>query len=89
MSTSFSPSVLWPEGLFLFFAQALRNHLWHNLECSQKEGVYSMYHHVRKGETLHHIARHHRTHVHHLISLNPHIKNPHLIYPGQKIRVHK
>ena len=36
-----------------------------------------MYHHVRKGETLHHIAKHYRTHVHHLISLNPHIHNPH------------
>ena len=46
-----------------------------------------MYHHVRKGETLHHIAKHYRTHVHHLISLNPHIHNPHWIYPGQRIRV--
>ena len=47
-----------------------------------------MYHYVRKGETLHHIARYHRTHVHHLMSLNPHIHKPNLIYPGQRIRVH-
>ena len=47
----------------------------------------AVYHHVRKGHTLHHIARHHRTTVVILISLNPHIRNPHIIYPGQKIRV--
>ncbi len=46
-----------------------------------------MYHHVRKGETLHHIARRHRTHVHRLISLNPLIININLIYPRQRIRV--
>jgi FOG: LysM repeat len=46
-----------------------------------------MYHHVRKGETMHHIAKRYRRHVHHLISLNPHIHNPHMIYPGQRIRV--
>lgn len=47
-----------------------------------------MYHYVRKGQTLHHIAKHYRTCVDQLIRLNPHIRNPHLIYPGQKIRVH-
>lgn len=46
-----------------------------------------MYHHVCKGETLYHIAMHHRTHVRHLLSLNPSIQNPDLIYPGQRIRI--
>jgi LysM repeat protein len=47
-----------------------------------------MYHHVRRGETLFHIAKRHRKHVHHLIRLNPHLKHrPHLIYPGERIRV--
>jgi len=46
-----------------------------------------MYHHVRRGQTLHHIAKHHRTTVQVIIVLNPHIHNPHLIYPGQRIRV--
>ncbi|HZK55969.1 MAG TPA: LysM peptidoglycan-binding domain-containing protein [Desulfosporosinus sp.] len=47
----------------------------------------AVYHSVRKGNTLHHIAKHHRTTVVILISLNPHIRNPHMIHPGQKIRV--
>lgn len=47
-----------------------------------------MHHIVRHGESLHMIAKHHRTHVHHLIHLNPHIAHrPHLIYPGERIRV--
>jgi LysM repeat protein len=47
----------------------------------------AMYHHVRKGHTLHRIAKLHRTTVIILISLNPHIVHPHVIYPGQRIRV--
>ena len=46
-----------------------------------------MIHHVKKGETLHHIAMHHMTTVSRLLSLNPQIQNPNLIYPGQKINV--
>ncbi len=46
-----------------------------------------MYHRVCKGQTMHHIARCHRMHVRRLISLNPHITNPNMIYPGQRIRV--
>lgn len=46
-----------------------------------------MYHRVCKGETLYHIARHHRTQVSRLIILNPSISNPNMIYPGQRIRV--
>ena len=48
-----------------------------------------MHHQVKKGETLHHIAMHHSTTVRRLLSLNPSIKNPNLIYPGQKINVGK
>ena len=47
----------------------------------------AVYHYVRKGNTLHHIARHHRTTIVILISLNPHIRNPRMILPGQKIRI--
>ena len=46
-----------------------------------------MIHHVKKGETLHHIAMHHGTTVSRLLSLNPSIQNPNLIYPGQGINV--
>ena len=47
-----------------------------------------MYHYVRRGDTLHKIAKCHGTHVHHLMSLNPSISNPNMIYPGQRIKVY-
>jgi len=47
-----------------------------------------MYHIVRRGETLHKIASSYGTSVRRLINLNPHICNPNLIYPGERIRVH-
>ncbi|WP_006716418.1 LysM peptidoglycan-binding domain-containing protein [Desulfitobacterium metallireducens] len=47
-----------------------------------------MHHIVRRGESLHKIAKHHHTHIHHLLHLNPHIRHrPNLIYPGERIRV--
>ncbi|KLU66812.1 LysM domain protein [Desulfosporosinus acididurans] len=46
-----------------------------------------MYHYVRRGETLHIIAKNYGTHVHRLMALNPQICNPNRIYPGEKIRV--
>lgn len=47
-----------------------------------------MHHIVRRGDSLFKIARHHRTHVHHLLRLNPHIRHrPNLLYPGERIRV--
>jgi len=47
-----------------------------------------MHHRVQRGESLHRIARRHGTSVHHLIRRNPHIAHrPHLIYPGERIRV--
>ncbi len=72
---------------FVFLAQAQETPFGIIWSVEQKGGIWTMYHHVRKGQTLHHIAKHHRTHVHLLIILNPHIHNPHLIYPGQRIRV--
>lgn len=47
-----------------------------------------MYHHVRRGDTLHKIAKCHGTNVRRLMALNPRIYNPNLIYPGQRVRVH-
>ncbi|NLI69115.1 MAG: LysM peptidoglycan-binding domain-containing protein [Bacilli bacterium] len=46
----------------------------------------SKYYIVKKGDTLSHIAKKHDTSVKRLVELN-HIDNPHLIYPGQKIRI--
>src|SRR5690606_22922740 len=42
---------------------------------------------VKKGDTLSHIAKRYNTTVKNLVKLNPSIKNPNLIFPGQKIRV--
>ncbi|MDP4127978.1 MAG: LysM domain-containing protein [Bacillota bacterium] len=48
-----------------------------------------MHHHcVRRGESLHKIAKRHGTTVHRLLHKNPHLKHrPHLIYPGENVRV--
>lgn len=46
-----------------------------------------MGHIVRRGESLHTIARRRRTSVHHLLRLNPRLRrHPNLIYPGEWIR---
>jgi len=47
-----------------------------------------MHHTVRHGDTMHKIAKRHGKSIHHLIHLNPHICNPHRIYPGQKVRIY-
>lgn len=44
-------------------------------------------HRVRRGETLWGIALHYGVGIHQLIALNPQIKNPNLIYPGDEVRV--
>ena len=73
---------------FIFWAQAPNSPIWNILGCSQKRGGFLMYHYVRRGDTLHKIAKCHGTHVHHLMSLNPSISNPNMIYPGQRIKVY-
>ena len=47
----------------------------------------TQYYTVKKGDTLSHIAVRYKTTVSNLVKLNPSIKNPNLIYPGQRIRV--
>ena len=42
---------------------------------------------VKKGDTLWAIARSHKINLKDLIAANPQIKNPNLIYPGQKITI--
>ena len=46
------------------------------------------YYTVKKGDTLSAIAVKHHTTVKNLVALNPHIKNPNLIYPGDVIRLY-
>ena len=45
------------------------------------------YYTVKKGDSLSAIASRYNTSVVKLILLNPQIKNPHLIYPGDVIRL--
>ena len=45
------------------------------------------YYTVKKGDTLGAIALKYGTTVNKLMSLNPHIKNPNLIYAGDTIRI--
>lgn len=45
------------------------------------------YYTVKEGDTLSEIANRYNTSVVKLILLNPKIKNPHLIYPGDVIRI--
>ena len=47
----------------------------------------AQYYTVKKGDTLSHIAKRYNTTVKNLVKLNPSIKNPNLIFPGQRIRV--
>lgn len=47
----------------------------------------AQYYTVKKGDTLSHIAARYKTTVNNLVKLNPSIKNPNLIYPGQKIKI--
>ena len=48
----------------------------------------SNYYTVQKGDTLSGIASRFNTTVSRLVALNPHIKNPNLIYPGDVIRLY-
>lgn len=47
----------------------------------------AVWHTVARGESLWRIARNYGVELNQVISLNPQIKNPNLIYPGQKVRV--
>lgn len=54
--------------------------------ANNKKSVRSRTYTVKKGDTLSHIAKRHKTTVAELAKQN-NIKNPDLIYPGQKIRI--
>jgi|SRR5690554_829712 len=55
--------------------------------ASSENNSKAQYYTVKKGDTLSHIAVRYKTTVSNLVKLNPSIKNPNLIFPGQKIRV--
>ncbi|MGI6575399.1 MAG: L,D-transpeptidase family protein [bacterium] len=51
----------------------------------KRTGSSTAIYYVRPGDTLWSIATQLRTTVSHLLKLNPHIRNPDLLYPGQEI----
>lgn len=51
------------------------------------QGSGAVYHTVARGDTLWGIARRYGTALSQVIAWNPQIKNPNLIYPGQRVRV--
>jgi len=46
-----------------------------------------MYYVIKRGDSLHSIAVRYRTTVSNLMNLNPQIRDPHRIHPGQRIKV--
>jgi len=46
-----------------------------------------MYYYVQPGDSMHSIAMAYNTTVRHLMHLNPHIRNPHRIHVGERIKV--
>lgn len=56
-------------------------------EPAQASSVQADYHRVVKGDTLWGLSRRYGVELKKLISLNPQIKNPNLIYVGQEVRI--
>ena len=54
---------------------------------SSSAGSGAAYHTVTAGETLWSISLRYGTTVEALVNLNPQLKNPNLIYPGEQVRV--
>ena len=50
-------------------------------------GADAQYHVVVRGDTLWEIARRYGVALERVVELNPSIRNPNLIYPGQKVRL--
>ena len=47
----------------------------------------ALYHAVVRGDTLWELARRYGVALNRIVELNPSIRNPNLIYPGQKVRL--
>lgn len=71
------------------FAGAFRFKAWHKKPAPkpQPKPAAKKYYTVKKGDTLAKIAKKYNTSVKKLLALNPKIKNPNLIYVGQRVRV--
>lgn len=58
-----------------------------NLNSTKKESFQKKQYIVKKNDTLSLIAKRNNIKLKDLIKNNPHIKNPNLIYPGQKVKL--
>lgn len=56
-------------------------------EAGAEETAQSQYHTVVRGDTLWELSRRYGVKLERVIELNPSIRNPNLIYPGQKVRL--
>ena len=56
-------------------------------QAETASGESTVYHTVRRGDTLWGIAKRYGVTLRSLIAANPQIKNPNLIYPGEQVRV--
>lgn len=56
-------------------------------EAGTEETGQGQYHTVVRGDTLWELSRRYGVALNRIIELNPSIRNPNLIYPGQKVRI--
>ena len=56
-------------------------------EAETEESGQRQYHTVVRGDTLWELSRRYGVELSRIIELNPSIRNPNLIYPGQKVRI--
>ena len=56
-------------------------------ETGMEESGQGQYHTVVRGDTLWELSRRYGVALSRIIELNPSIRNPNLIYPGQKVRI--
>lgn len=56
-------------------------------EAETEESGQGQYHTVAQGDTLWELSRRYGVALSRIIELNPSIRNPNLIYPGQKVRI--
>ena len=56
-------------------------------EAGAEEAARGQYHTVVRGDTLWELSKRYGVALNRIVELNPSIRNPNLIYPGQKVRI--
>jgi len=58
-----------------------------NAAAQTEETAQAQYHTVARGDTLWELSRRYGVALNRIVELNPSIRNPNLIYPGQRVRI--